>query len=128
MRNDLTMKKFFAAIIFFLTLTNSAAASDDLDATELRLACAICSMGAYSSDDSYLMRSMLNERGWTIEKISQKNNRANARAYLVSKGDVKILAIAGTENLKDVEVDFRVGRVPLNDNMTIDAKEKKSWR
>ena len=126
MRNDLTMKKFFAAIIFFLTLTNSAAASDDLDAAEIRLNCAICSMGAYSSDDSYLMRSMLNERGWTIEKISQKNNRANARAYLVSKGDVKILAIAGTENLKDVEVDFRVGRVPLNDNMTIDAKEKKA--
>lgn len=118
------MKKFLAALIFCVALMNSAAASDELDATELRLVCAICSMGAYSDDESYLMRSMLNERGWTIEKISQKTNRADARAYLVSKGNVKILAVAGTENLKDVEVDFRVGRVHLNDNTTLDEKEK----
>ena len=72
------------------------------------------------------MRSMLNERGWQIEKISQKNNRADAKAYLVSKGDVKILTIAGTENLKDVEVDFRVGRVHLNDNFTLNNKEKNA--
>ena len=49
-----------------------------------------------------------------IEKLSKKTNRADAKAYLVSKGDVKILAIAGTESLKDVEVDFRIGRVTLN--------------
>ena len=118
------MKKFLTALMFCVALMNSAAASDDLDATELRLVCAICSMGAYSDDESYLMRSMLSERGWTIEKISQKTNRADARAYLVSKGNVKILAVAGTENLKDVEVDFRVGRVHLNDNTTLDEKEK----
>ncbi|MBQ3444892.1 MAG: lipase family protein [Selenomonadaceae bacterium] len=118
------MKKFLAALMFCVALMNSAAASDELDATELRLVCAICSMGAYSDDESYLMRSMLNERGWTIEKISQKTNRADARAYLVSKGNVKILAVAGTENLKDVEVDFRVGRVHLYDNTTLGEKEK----
>lgn len=119
------MRKFlFTVMIFLLALTNCAAASDELDAAELRLVCAICSMGAYSDDDSYLMRSMLTARGWQIEKISQKNNRANAKAYLVSKGNVKILTVAGTESLKDVEVDFRVGRVHLNDNDTLDAKEK----
>ena len=120
------MKKFFAAIIFFAAMNFSSVAAEDLDAAEIRLACAICSMGAYSDDESYLMRSMLNERGWTIEKISKKNNRAYAKAYLVSKGDVKILAIAGTESLKDVEVDFRVGRVHLHDNATLDLKEKKA--
>ena len=118
------MKKFLTALMFCVALMNSAAASDELDATELRLVCAICSMGAYSDDESYLMRSMLSERGWTIEKISQKNNKANVKAYLVSKGNVRILAVAGTENLKDVEVDFRVGRVHLNDNTTLDEKEK----
>ncbi|MBQ4495051.1 MAG: hypothetical protein II968_04720, partial [Selenomonadaceae bacterium] len=81
------MKKFLAAFMFCVALMNSATASDELDPTELRLVCAICSMGAYSADESYLMRSMLNERGWTIEKISQKTNRADARAYLVSKGN-----------------------------------------
>ena len=120
------MKKFLAAIIFFLALTNSAAASDELDAAEIRLVCAICSMGAYSDDDSYLMRSILNERGWTIEKISRKNNRADAKAYLVSKDDVKILAVAGTENIKDFEINFRVGRVHLNDDTTLAPKEKKA--
>lgn len=122
------MKNFLAGCVALLVLSvmNCAAASDDLDATEIRLACAICSMGAYSDDESYLMRSILMARGWQIEKISRKNNPADAKAYLVSKGDVKILAITGTENLKDVEVDFRVGRVHINDNTTLDANEKKA--
>ena len=121
------IKKILIVLIILLNVSTCAAANDnELDATEIRLACAICSMGAYSDDESYLMRSTLNERGWTIEKISQKNNRADAKAYLVSKGDVKILAVAGTENLKDVEVNFRVGRVHLNDNTTLAPKDKKA--
>lgn len=117
---------FFTAMIFFTTLTPCAAATVELDAAEIRLACAICSMGAYSDDEGYLMRSMLATRGWQIEKLSRKNSLADAKAYLASKGDVKILAIAGTESLKDVEVDFRLGRVHLNDNTALDAKEKHS--
>ena len=108
------VKKFLVALIFFVAMSHAQAAVD-LDTAEIRLTCAICSMGAYSDDESYLMRSMLVERGWTIEKISRKNNRADAKAYLISRGDVKILAVAGTESIKDVEVDFRVGRVHLND-------------
>ncbi|MBR0261127.1 MAG: hypothetical protein IJQ85_04960 [Selenomonadaceae bacterium] len=114
-----------AAILFFMSTCAAASdESDELDSAEIRLNCAICSMGAYSDNEGYLMRSILNERGWTIEKISQKNNRADAGAYLVSKGDVKILTIAGTENIKNVEMDFRVGRVHLNDNTTLAPKEK----
>lgn len=120
------MKKFLAVLLLLLSLTNGAAASDELDAAEIRLACAICSMGAYSDDASYLMRSELAARGWQIEKISRKNNRADAKAYLVGKGNVMILAIAGTESLKDVEVNFRIGRVQLNGNTALDADEKHS--
>lgn len=120
------MKKFLTALLMILSVMNTAAASDDLDAAELRLVCAISSMGAYSDDDSYLMRSMLNDRGWQIDKVSHKTNRAEAKAYLVSRGDVMILTVAGTESLKDVEIDFRMGLVPLNDNITLDAKEKHS--
>ena len=123
MKNLLIMHCLLAMLIFF---TNAAkvSAENELETEEIRLVCAICSMGAYSDDESYLMRSMLNERGWTIEKIAQKNNRADARAYLVSKNNVKVLAIAGTENLKDVEVNFRVGRVHLNDNTTLNPYEE----
>ncbi len=120
-------KIFLTTIIFFMSLIGVAEAADELDAAEIRLVCAVCSMGAYSDDESYLMRSMLVDRGWHIEKISQKTNRADAKAYLVSRGDAKILAIAGTETLKDVEVDFRVGRVHLNDNAApLDADDKNS--
>ena len=119
------MKKFLAALMLALTLATCAEASE-LDEAEVRLACAICSMGAYSDDESYLMRSMLTSRGWVIEKLSRKNNLADAKAYLVSKGDVKILAIAGTESLKDVEVDFRVGRVALNKNAAPLAADDKN--
>lgn len=109
------IKKILVALIFFLTMSHAQAAAS-LEEAEIRLVCAICSMSAYSDDESYLIRSMLTERNWTIEKISRKSNRAYTKAYLVSKGDVKILSVAGTESIKDVEIDFRVGRVHLNDN------------
>jgi len=119
------MKKFLLVLALLLAMTNAATASE-LDAADIRLTCAMCSFGAYSSDESYLMRSLLNARGWTIEKISTNSARADAKGYLVSRGDVKILAIAGTETLKDVEVDFRFGRVNLNDNTTLDEDDKAS--
>lgn len=116
------MKKFLLALIFLLNCSTCAA--EELDAAEIRLICATCSMGAYSDDNSFFTRSMLTARGWQIEKFAQKNNRVETKAYLVSRGDVKILTIAGTENLKDVEIDFHVGRVHL-DGTPLD-KEKVS--
>lgn len=122
------IKKFFTALIFFVTCTifSATSAANDLDSADIRLVCAICSMGAYSDYESYLMRSMLTARGWQIEKFVQKTSRADARAYLVSRGDVKILTVTGTEKIKDVEVDFRVGRVNLNDNNALAPYDKKS--
>ena len=117
-------KIFLTAIIFLLSFGTCAAAEKNLDAAEIRLACAVCSLGAYSDDESFFLRSMLASRGWQIEKLSKKNNLADAKAYLATKGDVKILAVAGTESLKDVEVDFRAGRVPLDDGIPLDGKEK----
>ncbi len=118
------MKKIFLATIIFLLSFGTCAAEKNLDAAEIRLTCAVCSLGAYSGDESLLLRSMLTSRGWQIEKLSKKNNLADAKAYLATKGDVKILAVAGTESLKDVEVDFRAGRVPLDDGIPLDEKEK----
>ena len=66
------MHCFLAVLIFFLIRMNVSEASENLDAAEIRLACAICSMGAYSDDESYLMRSMLTDRAWQIEKLSCK--------------------------------------------------------
>lgn len=117
-------KIFLAAIIFLLNFGTCAAQDDELDAAEIRLVCAVCSLGAYSGDESFLLRSMLAARGWQIEKLSKKNSLADAKAYLATRGNVKILAVAGTESLKDVEVDFRAGRVPLDDGIPLDVKDK----
>ena len=119
------MRKIILIALIALLNFGTCAAADKLDAAEIRLTCAICSLGAYSGDESYLLRSMLSTRGWTIEKLSKKNSLADAKAFLVSKGNVKILAVAGTESLKDVEVDFRAGRVPLNDDVPIDVSVKR---
>ena len=124
-------KIFLTAVIFFVTLTICAvtSAKDELslEDAEINLVCATCSLGAYSDDESFLLRSMLTARGWKIETLSRKNNRADAKAYLVSKGNVKILTVAGTESLKDVEVDFRAGRVHLHDNSApLDPTEQNS--
>ena len=119
------MRKILLIALIVLINCTTCAAQDKLDAAEIRLTCAVCSLGAYSGDESYLLRSMLAARGWTIEKLSKRNSLADAKAFLVSKGDVKILAVAGTETLKDVEVDFRAGRVPLNDNVPLDDSVKR---
>ena len=119
------LRVIFLVALIFLSGSPCAEANSELDAAEINLACAICSMGAYSDDESYLVRSMLASRGWQIEKLSRKNNLADTKAYLVSKGDIKILTIAGTENIKDFEVDFRFGRVHLHDNSApLPADEK----
>ncbi|MCR5834828.1 MAG: lipase family protein [Selenomonadaceae bacterium] len=122
------MKKLFlVAFVFLFMLINIAkvsAAESKLDEAEMRLLCSICSFGAYSGDESFLMRSMLDARGWQIEKLYGKTNRAETKGYLISKDDVKILTISGTESMKDVEVDFRVGRVNLDNNKSLGNDEE----
>ena len=103
--------------------------AENFEENKFRLACALTSLAAYGNDESFLMRAMLNSRGWKIEGIQNKNSRADAKAYLISKTEnnhtTKILVITGTEDLKDVEVDFRFGRVPLKNTETADDIENK---
>ena len=115
------MKKFIltAGLIILLSLPNFVSAATDFQTAEMRFICALSSFASYSGDESFLVRSMLTSRGWQIEKLSHKNDLANAKAFLISRNfsdgrQIKVLAIAGTEDIKDAEVDFRVGRTSLN--------------
>jgi|GEM_PF-499143 len=117
------MQKILIALLslIFFVQTASAAENISVGASETEstdLICAFTSMAAYSDDTGLFARDMLSSRGWEIYGIKNKNSRANVKAYLIGKkfiGDknIKILVIAGTEDLKDVEVDFRLGRVGL---------------
>ena len=114
------MKKFLIAILILCLNFNFASAEENLDFETARtdLICALSSMSAYSDETNVFLRSMLTSRGWKISALTTKNSRANVKAYLFERNSdsdnkIKILVIAGTEEMKDVEVDFRVGRVGL---------------
>ena len=119
------IKKFLFALIIFVLNVSTCAANEEFDAAEIRFSCALCSFGAYSDENGAFVRSMLTADKWQIETLSQKTKSVTTKAYLISKGDNMILTIAGTESIKDAEVDFRVGRVHL-DGTPIVRKEKDS--
>ena len=113
---------FSALMIIFATRIVSAA---ELPEAELRLVCALSSMASYEDDNGILVRDMLKDYGWSLKVISDETTKANAKALIVSKtlddgSLIKILAICGTNEIKDAEVDFRLKQVSadLKDNET----------
>lgn len=78
--------------------------------------CALAAMSVYDSDLNHAVRDELTHMGWQYQHVHFKNRRADTNFYLITKREndgskITILAIPGTEKLKDVEVDFRTGRV-----------------
>ncbi len=124
------MRKLLLILMIAMIFPNFARAEElTFDDAKIRLLCAMSSFGSYGGEESILVRSMLTSRGWEAEKISPKNDTTVAKAWLISeRGNknpkMKILSISGTEDLKDVEVDFRVGRVPLDDSQPIEEETK----
>ncbi len=116
------MKKICLMLVIFILSAKSAFAAELNLATE-NLICAFTSLSAYSGEESLMARNMLLARDWSIDAITTENSRAFVKAYLISKDNIKILVISGTEDLKDVEVDFRVGRVPLHEDENFDAND-----
>ena len=112
------MKKFLLVIVCLILSANISFAEkiSDFETAQEDLFCALSSMAAYSGDINSFARSSLLSRDWTFNALTTKNSRANVKAYFISKGDKKIFVIAGTEDEKDIEVDFRVGRVGLSDD------------
>ena len=114
-------------MVIFIPRTISAA---ELSEAESRLVCALSSMASYEDDNGILVRDMLKNLGWKIEPIKDETEKANAKALIVSKnfndGELtKILAICGTSDLKDAEVDFRMKQVPANENNSKQNDESK---
>ncbi len=114
------MRKILVAFLSLIFFADVASAEENLDFGTARtdVICALTSMAAYSGDTNFFTRDILTARGWDIFGLKTQNSRANVKAYLIGRnlddgGKMKILVIAGTEDLKDVEVDFRVGRVGL---------------
>ena len=111
----------FMLMIIFSTVTyaKEIRTETEFERREIQLICAMSSLAAYSDDKSFLVRSNLSSRGWKIDALNFNKNGVKTKAYLIGKTFfdgriVKILVISGTEELRDVDVDFRLGGVNLH--------------
>ena len=111
----------FMCLIIFSTVTyaKEIRTETEFERREIQLICAMSSLAAYSDDKSFLVRSNLSSRGWKIDALNFNKNGVKTKAYLIGKTFfdgriVKILVISGTEELRDVDVDFRLGGVNLH--------------
>jgi hypothetical protein len=94
---------------------HAGAAEDFEDAYELRLAAAAC-LAAYSDRMGQLARDYLRQSGWEIIPFKKSSQEADARFLLArnltEKGRSRyVLAVVGTETLKDFKVDLRTDKV-----------------
>ncbi|MBR2179184.1 MAG: lipase family protein [Selenomonadaceae bacterium] len=112
-----SMMIFVFTLTTFVSPRNASAAG--LPEAEKQLVCALSSMASYEDDNGILVRDMLKDYGWDLKVVIDETKKANAKALIVSKtlddgSLVKILAICGTNEIKDAEVDFRLKQVPAN--------------
>ena len=132
------MIKIFLTFMLMIIFSSVATAKDvqtepDFETREIQLICAMSSLAAYSDDESFLVRNNLNSRGWKIEPLNVDKNGLKTKAYLVGKkffdGQIKkILVICGTEDIRDVEVDFRLGGVNLHKDESDNIFVHKGFR
>ena len=116
---------FFAiCLIFSVGFSNAEAGnpSVEFERAQLRLNCALASMAAYHGELNRTMEQMLTNRGWTAEQHYEESSAAQTGYTLFHAVAPKtdrsfwILAIAGTENRKDAEVDLRMHRIAFGGN------------
>lgn len=110
-----------AAVVMMLCLVMSAPGfaeprQEYEEAYKIRLAAAAC-LAAYSDRPGRLTYSYLKEDGWEIAPFRQTSQTADARFLLAHNQadaldeEVFLLAIVGTETVKDVKTDLKVRKV-----------------
>lgn len=106
-------------IVFYLLLPVAAHASaltDYEESYKIYLAATAC-MAAYSDRVAGFSLDALQRDGWQVESYSKTSSKADARFLLArkiqpdSKQPVYILAVVGTETIKDVLTDLLVSQV-----------------
>lgn len=102
-------------VTVWLTPVYAGVGKDFEEAYELRLAAAAC-LAAYSNRTGLLAREYLRQDGWEIRPIVQSSETADARFVLARSNEADgrsrfILAIVGTETIKDVKVDLKTNKV-----------------
>lgn len=121
MRNSKRLARLAVVLAAAATLLGGrvdAGAKEDLAAAAgIRLAAGAC-MASYSTRTGALARDYLRQDGWEIQPFVQRTSAADARFLLLSSRQADgqmfyMLAVVGTETLKDALVDLRTDKVPF---------------
>ena len=108
--------KIMLIICCFMPVTGYAAAGDDYDeAHKIYVAAGAC-LAAYSDRNGKLAYEYLQQEGWQIKPYIVEEPTAAARFLLAKKElsagrTIYLLAVVGTETIKDVKTDLRVDQV-----------------
>ena len=128
------MRKIFLTLIWLIFFSSVAVAAEkNFETEEMRLVCALSSLAAYSDDQGYIARQKLISHGWTLYNLTDKKNSVYVKAYLIGKKfsedkTVKILVIIGTKDIKDVEINFRLGGVTFHKDVSDGVFVHKGFR
>ena len=114
------MRILVRLVVLISLLTGQASAASTLsdynEARKLYIAAGAC-MAAYSNRAGSLAVAAFEQEGWRIEPYRVSGEKADSRYLLawdansITDRDVYILAVAGTENARDVKVDLRANKV-----------------
>lgn len=118
--------RIFSGVLFFLLFSTAVWAAPHeeapLEQAQLELFCAWTDMASYDDRLGDLARSQLIENGWQVQSFHEYTPTADAKFYLISRvlpdtaQKVYILAIAGTESKKDIQIDLKLGKVFFGGN------------
>lgn len=102
-------------IMLLMSVAVHAEPKEDYEqAYKLYMAAGAC-MAAYSDRYGDLANRYLEQDGWIIDHYDQTHGNANIRFLLAKKQlenrEAYILAIVGTENIKDLKLDLKVDKV-----------------
>jgi pimeloyl-ACP methyl ester carboxylesterase len=115
--------KFVARIllIFFAVSwpvsASAGALADYMEARKIYVAAAAC-MASYGNRSGSIAVAAFEQEGWKVEPFKLVGDKAEARYLLAwnnastsDNRDIYLLAVAGTENVRDVKVDLRTKKV-----------------
>lgn len=113
------IKLLMAIIVLWSPAVGLAGAPEDYEKARINFAAAGACQAAYSNRQGNMAIAAFTKEGWVVEPYRQSNDKADVKFVLAwdknSKRDrdVYMLAIAGTESVRDAKVDMRAGKVPF---------------
>ncbi|MCR5175715.1 MAG: lipase family protein [Anaerovibrio sp.] len=106
------------ALLIVMAISPASAASE-VQTASIQFLCALGDILAYDSQLNGVIRTVSSHFGYDLTEYNNQNKKANANFFIFKSREpdkvlgryVNIVAIPGTEKLKDVEVDLRLGKV-----------------